>query len=261
MKKIFLFILLLLVPLCAWGQQCSDDNQMARLSPAMLWSVPAAAPAGGACPDAAANLICEDFEGSTDCGTGQSTCRETWATPYETDGTFAADTAASSSCTDKGSYEATITTTDASNDVEICKAISDATTVTLTMMVKVTSESMSNTSAIVALVADPDWSPYLSIVILDSAGTLFVGVSDTVNPIQSTSTITPGTWYQVGLKWVSGTSLSVIFNGSTEFTDTTGIVTGTMTQACVGTYNAGPIVFVIDNIKIGNSTQPDSCTE
>lgn len=267
MKRLLIATLILLAP-CASLAGTREVRAMMG-----MWGAAGSAPASFSCDAATdADLICEDFGGSTTCATGEAaTCRTAWSgVSDETYGTVVTNAPASiTGCTDETGYGIQMTYNGSGTTIHLHKDLgSSYWNVYVSFMVYIESESLSNSQQndMVWTTSDTQDKMCLFSLIQNSSGELRFTLRDTENGDNVTLTsspVTTGTWYHVQIKynrdgenqlqfWLDGSS-----QGAAAIT-TSAAVKRLLIGATGGTVDAA-MNYTVTSIKWNSDALPDSC--
>lgn len=237
----------------------------ARMTTVMVGQTASSSVSTPACSSPSdASLWCEDFEGTTACGTGESLCRAALTNPSETGGTLVAGViAGTNACNDKGTNGITITKTGANEDLGFGKTISPTKTrVYSSFMYRPISGGDANGDDLIAFVDSyANWG-YVALVrffLLSGNYRLYAG--NTGNPSACGATdIAPGAWVHIAIDINTNATSTVYLNGVSQCTFTAGNLN--IGYIGFGSYHqTANYSLQVDSIKVNESALSDSCAE
>ena len=225
--------------------------------------VPVVAAASGACTSctgtADADVLCEDFEGTENCNTGESRCRcSGWIVGDETGGAITvAAHSSGNTCADKGSYDLSIAKTGVGTTFLYGTLTQD--NVYISFMFKLNSTNVGNSSwlRVGPSIVDSSTNSILRMTIYHSSGTdYYAGLNDETDYVA----FTLSTWHDVRMHWIKGGSCTLTIDGtliktvSAANTAAAYLVLGRDYDDSIN-YN-----IEIDSLKVDDDTAPDPCS-
>jgi len=277
MKRLclILFVLLLAAPAMA-----EEPLQLARMNPAMLGS------GGGAtqkpyCLSSTTcttgtpgncDLICEDFEGSTECKSGyDSACRLAWDVSAGSGQSIDFTTVHNGSfaCTDKGTNAGMLTATSSGASCAIWKDLNDQNIMYGEFYFNINSITLASGSSqdIFTIATGAVSDDTATIQVYNKSGTLrlYLLCDACAHGAFGSTALSTGTWYRV--QWEADTTndhFTVYLNGSkeaeiTDYTSTklpSGFYVG---WTSYGTRQATAAVIQYDNISVSSVGLPGGC--
>lgn len=219
MKKLLVALLLFLLPSLCFGQE-----QLARLSPAIVGGGVAAAGASAFCPTG--DTLCEDVEGSTNCITGSNPyCANTWTILSTAGGTITWNNtpAGSMGCTNTNSRNIQLAFSGSGDSVMIqAPTFSSTSYVSFIGYIRHSSGGGANVADIAN---EYDWN-LLTLTLIESGGTVYLKGSwrDSLDAWHDSSSIviTSGNWYPFRMTFNASTlqKIEVDLNDDGDFADT-----------------------------------------
>jgi hypothetical protein len=229
-------------------------------------SVPAAGGATYACDSRTdSDKLCEDFQSTGTCGTGESYCRNTW-TVGETGGTVVVGTMGGTNpCTDKGTRSVAITKTNTTTleDLGLNYVVGTNSRLYISGMFRLISGfSTGNFPSIMGVSSgDPNWTGVINIAINTATGNprLYTSVGAGYSSCGTTD-ISTGSWNEISVDARSGGdgTSTVYLNGTSQCTVTGG--TANLGTVSFGSYDTDAnYSYEIGTIKIDVTAMPDAC--
>ncbi len=228
-------------------------------------------------PGDPADVLCEDFEGSSDCGNdsgAKANCQCSWSATEDGTGSlnFASTRNQSTNpCANKGTYNVDLnvsgTYNNWDNDYDISKSFTAKTSLYTQAYIYIESEGLSdNQNAVLFTFTDSGSAHEAFVVVLRQvSGALYLATyaNDTgTGPNVGGTAISTGTWYRVGMEYVSNTS-----NGGKIYiagVEDVGCRINTPDMAVANIYalaGGGTYRWQFDNIQVDDDTMPEACTE
>jgi hypothetical protein len=221
------------------------------------------------------DLLCEDFEGSTDCdgaGDGEdAVCRNGWATTIGSGDSIDFTTAHSGTfgCTDKGSNAVQVVITASSHATHASFNAGGTKAATYTQFyINVTSESLTSTQSTYLVSADvaSNMSQVAwRFVLYDDYGTYYFkltyyNTTPGFSTIQSTDAISLDTWYRVQVYHNSGDStISWWIDGVAQTGDTNFGARNPQYWFIGDNASDNATTFQVDNIAVDDDTTQGAC--
>lgn len=255
MKKLLIALCILLAPFAL----------EARSTTVVVGQGVAGTPATYTCTDCAASgtcdVLCEDFSGSNNCGTGESYCYTASWSATETGGTLVVGTGNTSgqSCSEKGTRSLAYTYA-SSAQLSFIQSVAAETTIYGSMAIR-----FSNFGTI----ADSGWAPILGVVddsfnsvaeidIARSGANYYIAIGNSAATSPTSTALSLNTWYHVQFHFVRNATSSVKVNGGSDATITAGDYNMLVYAIGAGTANVDTN-FEIDTIKIDDDAETNSC--
>jgi hypothetical protein len=221
------------------------------------------------------DLLCEDFEGSTSCGSGlDSNCRNGWTAAVGANATLDSTVTHSGTlaCTDKGTNSAQFSATNDSTSVYMSYDFGVDKPITYAQAyVNLVSGVLSDTM-VVTVMGWYDSTPDLAhtLIIANVGGTLRLQVryfdQDILNysvATGSTTALSRGTWYRLRLNINTTAGTLKAYVNDTEEISLTDIATAAhipRTLRIGSFYTYATHVFQVDNVAVDDDTTQGACS-
>ena len=218
------------------------------------------------------NLLCEDFEGSTQCYSGyDSVCRRASSSKY-INGTGAIDYttthSGSFSCTDKGSNAFRASHSSSASWAEECTPISGSEQSVVYGQMYVYLETMTlsaNSRQSIFMVGNTSSNTSYTINVINLSGKLYFEFESSGMTTITSSEVTTGKWYRI--QWVADNTndtFTAYLNGNSQGTSTNFTTSNLQRFLCLGSNdyrNATKFSVQYDNIALSSSALPGSCNQ
>jgi hypothetical protein len=212
---------------------------------------------GGTC-----DVLCEDFEGSSACNTGESKCRLTTWSVSETGGTMVAGTGNTSgqSCSEKGTNSVAMTVvTPGSNFGMVYDSGVDKSDVYLSFMIRFSSwDGITNGQSYPIFgTYDSSYNGTVGLIMYLNGTNYNLGLVGTTIAYETTS-LALNTWYHVQIRSLKNGTSSLKVNGGSS-TTVTALDFNNRTYIFGEGASTYPYAYEWDTLKVDDDTETSSC--